>query len=196
MAHFENNLIAGLGPQPADMQAQGVPPFWASNIKHDNVDAVAAKVAEAGGTVLMPPMDIMDSGRMLMAVDPTGANFGVWQPNQHIGAWHVGFSPQWITREYLARRGKSTFERSKLMEARCPLLGLHPEKIQVEGQTVGSWFFDVSSQLRFIDRPTLWEATSAMTFISPAKRGWGASPVLRSCGRKAAVTYQRRPSDS
>jgi hypothetical protein len=26
-------------------------------------------------------------------------------PNQHIGAWQVGFMPQWIAREYLARRG-------------------------------------------------------------------------------------------
>src|SRR5690606_24877693 len=27
-------------------------------------------------------------------------------PNQHIGAWHTGFMPQWLAREYLARRGK------------------------------------------------------------------------------------------
>ena len=26
-------------------------------------------------------------------------------PNQHIGCWQVGFAPQWIAREYLARRG-------------------------------------------------------------------------------------------
>ncbi|MFW6306621.1 MAG: DUF4914 family protein, partial [Bacillota bacterium] len=26
-------------------------------------------------------------------------------PNQHIGAWKVGFMPQWVTREYIARRG-------------------------------------------------------------------------------------------
>lgn len=86
MAHFAGNLIAGLGPQPPDMQEQGVPPMWSSYVKHDNVDAIAAKVTEAGGTIMMPPMDIMESGRMLMAVDPTGAAFGVWQPNQHKGA--------------------------------------------------------------------------------------------------------------
>ena len=26
-------------------------------------------------------------------------------PNQHVGAWHTGFMPQWLAREYLARRG-------------------------------------------------------------------------------------------
>ena len=86
MAHFDNYLIAGLGPQPPDMQAQNIPPFWASYIKHDNVDAISVSVVEAGGKVLMPPTDIIESGCMVMAVDPTGANFGVWQPNQHIGA--------------------------------------------------------------------------------------------------------------
>jgi predicted enzyme related to lactoylglutathione lyase len=86
MAHFDGNLIAGLGPQSPDMAEQGVPPMWASYVKHDNVDAIAAKVTEAGGTLIMPPMDVMESGRMLLAVDPTGAVFGVWQPNQHKGA--------------------------------------------------------------------------------------------------------------
>ncbi len=31
-------------------------------------------------------------------------------PNQHIGAWKVGFMPQWIAREYLARRGVAKFK--------------------------------------------------------------------------------------
>ena len=30
-------------------------------------------------------------------------------PNQHIGAYKVGFMPQWIAREYLARRGGARF---------------------------------------------------------------------------------------
>ena len=29
----------------------------------------------------------------------------VLTPNQHVGAWRVGFMPQWLSREYLARRG-------------------------------------------------------------------------------------------
>lgn len=30
-------------------------------------------------------------------------------PNQHVGAWKTSFSPQWIMREYLARRGSNPF---------------------------------------------------------------------------------------
>jgi uncharacterized protein len=34
----------------------------------------------------MEPFDVFDSGRMLIANDPTGATFGVWQSGTHIGA--------------------------------------------------------------------------------------------------------------
>ncbi|MBK8987659.1 MAG: VOC family protein [Chloroflexi bacterium] len=78
--------VAGGGAMPPDMEAQGIPPFWASYIKHDNVDDIAAKITAAGGALIMPPMDVMEEGRMVMATDPHGATFGVWQPANHIGA--------------------------------------------------------------------------------------------------------------
>jgi hypothetical protein len=67
-------------------------------------------------------------------------------PNQHIGAWEVGFMPQWITREYLARRGGARFSADRLKPSRCPLLGYTPGTIIVEGSTIGSWFFEVDQQ--------------------------------------------------
>ena len=67
-------------------------------------------------------------------------------PNQHIGAWKVGFAPQWVAREYLARRGAARFRPGDLTPSRCPLLGYNKQTIQVEGQTIGSWFLDVSKQ--------------------------------------------------
>jgi len=42
-------------------------------------------------------------------------------PNQHIGAWRVGFMPQWVGREYLARRGVAKFRPDQLRPALCPL---------------------------------------------------------------------------
>ncbi|MCA9957211.1 MAG: VOC family protein, partial [Anaerolineales bacterium] len=55
-------------------------------VKHDNVDAVAPKISAGGGTLMFPPMDVMQYGRMLLVQDPEGAPFGVWQPAEHIGA--------------------------------------------------------------------------------------------------------------
>ncbi len=67
-------------------------------------------------------------------------------PNQNIGAWKTGFMPQWITREYIARRGGAKFGASQVRPSRCPLLGYTPGSIMVEGSTIGRWFFEVDQQ--------------------------------------------------
>jgi predicted enzyme related to lactoylglutathione lyase len=103
MAQIEGKNVAGLGPMGPDMEAQGIPPFWSSYIKHDDVDAVAAKAAEAGGNIMFPPMDVMDSGRMTIIQDPTGAAFGVWQPKEHIGAQLVNIPNTLVWNELQTR---------------------------------------------------------------------------------------------
>ncbi len=67
-------------------------------------------------------------------------------PNQHIGAWEVSFMPQWVTREFLARRNGANFTASQVKPCRCPLLGWAPSSIVVEGRPIGSWFFNVEKQ--------------------------------------------------
>jgi hypothetical protein len=67
-------------------------------------------------------------------------------PNQHVGCWEVGFMPQWITREYLARRGGAAFTKNQVAPSRCSLLGWNPSSIVVEGRPIGSWFFQVEKQ--------------------------------------------------
>jgi len=67
-------------------------------------------------------------------------------PNQHIGAWEVSFMPQWITREYLARRGGARFTEKQMKVSRCPLLGYTPGKMVMEGRSLGAWFFEVDLQ--------------------------------------------------
>ncbi|MCL2348468.1 MAG: DUF4914 family protein [Planctomycetaceae bacterium] len=67
-------------------------------------------------------------------------------PNQHVGAWSVSFMPQWIAREYLARRGTARFPADKLLPARCPLLGHTLKSMQVEGVTFPAWLLRVEEQ--------------------------------------------------
>ncbi len=64
----------------------GVPPHWQTYVSVEDLDATAAAFPAHGGSVLMPPMDIMDAGRMSMVQDPTGAVLGLWQAKQHLGA--------------------------------------------------------------------------------------------------------------
>jgi len=67
-------------------------------------------------------------------------------PNQHVGAWKVGFMPQWIAREYLARRGGAKFKPGQLTPARCPLLGYTLFQLHVEGRSIGRIFLHVEAQ--------------------------------------------------
>ncbi len=67
-------------------------------------------------------------------------------PNQYIGAFRVEFAGQWATREYLSRRGGLNFEKSKLEEARCPILGYVPANIKLHGTTVHRGFLHVNLQ--------------------------------------------------
>ena len=105
MFKLHGHNVAGGGQMQPDMQAQGVPSFWSSYVKHNNVDAIAEKVAAAGGNLMFPPMDVMQEGRMLMAFDPSGAIFGVWQPKNHIGADLVNIPGTLVWNELQTRNG-------------------------------------------------------------------------------------------
>ncbi|MCB8945450.1 MAG: VOC family protein [Ardenticatenaceae bacterium] len=105
MYQIDGHNVAGMGQMMPDMQAQGIPPYWSSYVNHSDADAIAAKVAEAGGSVMMPPMDIFDSGRMGMFQDPTGAVFGVWQPKEMIGAQVVNQANALVWNELQTRDG-------------------------------------------------------------------------------------------
>ena len=67
-------------------------------------------------------------------------------PNQHIGAWKVGFNPQWIMREYIARRGGVRFHKEELSASRCPLLGFSLNQLIIEGQKIEKGFLKVELQ--------------------------------------------------
>lgn len=67
-------------------------------------------------------------------------------PNQHIGAWRVGFFAEWITREYLARRGGVRFSKEELTKSRATLLGYSLKEFIFEGQEIDIGFVRVELQ--------------------------------------------------
>jgi uncharacterized protein len=75
--------VAGVGPA----QQPGQPPVWTTFLATDDLDRISAKVTDAGGTVLPPgKIEIGEFGTMIVATDPVGAVFGVWQSGTSIGA--------------------------------------------------------------------------------------------------------------
>ena len=66
-------------------------------------------------------------------------------PNQHIGAYHVGFMGEWLSREYLARH--NGFVREKhLVPARCPLFGYALDEMKLDGQFIRQTFLRPETQ--------------------------------------------------
>jgi len=67
-------------------------------------------------------------------------------PNQHIGAYKVGFMPQWVAREYIARRGSAKFKPEQLKSARCPLFGYSLETLKLDGTYIPMAFLQPETQ--------------------------------------------------
>jgi len=79
----EGDAVAGISGQMPGME--GHPAFWGVYLTVDDVDAVTAEVAGAGGRVEAQPFDVFDMGRMSAIQDPTGARVNLWQPGTSIG---------------------------------------------------------------------------------------------------------------
>jgi predicted enzyme related to lactoylglutathione lyase len=59
---------------------------WTTYVWVDDVDATAAKVRDAGGSVRVEPFGSLDGGRIAVIADPAGAALGIWSPGEHRGA--------------------------------------------------------------------------------------------------------------
>jgi predicted enzyme related to lactoylglutathione lyase len=83
MARIRGGDVAAISPIP-----EGAPPTarWDTYIWVESADETTAKVKQAGGEVLMEPMDVFEAGRTAVLSDPEGAVFCLWEPNQHRGA--------------------------------------------------------------------------------------------------------------
>jgi uncharacterized protein len=66
------DVVATVNPIPSDQP--DTPPHWSVTFAVDDADATAAKAAELGGTVVVPPFDA-PWVRMTIISDPQGATF-------------------------------------------------------------------------------------------------------------------------
>lgn len=75
MGALDAGQTAGIGGKQDPSQ----PSVWALYIGTDDVDALARRFAEEGGTVAAEPFDVGDQGRMAVFQDPGGAFISAWQ---------------------------------------------------------------------------------------------------------------------
>jgi uncharacterized protein len=82
VATFGGRNVAGIGPI---MGPAGTPSTWTTYFASADADAAAGRITAAGGQLLAEPMDVMEQGRLVVAMDVTGAAFGIWQARDHTG---------------------------------------------------------------------------------------------------------------
>lgn len=70
-----------------------LPPHWATYVTVKSADEAVRRVAELGGKVGCPPMDVPGVGRMAFIQDPTGAALAVFEPGAHRGVALQGPTP-------------------------------------------------------------------------------------------------------
>lgn len=124
--------VAGMGEMPEAMKAQRMPPVWSSYIHVNDINATVAKVAELGGQVTMPVMQILDYGWMTFFQDPTGGHVGLWQKNTHGGAEIIGVPGSYCWNELATRdldRAQEFFAKLLGWEYEDSTGGNHPYKI-------------------------------------------------------------------
>lgn len=80
IAAVGGHAVAGIGPMMGDSVTA-----WTLYFASRDADATQAAIIAAGGSVLLPAGDVGEAGRMLIAADPSGAVFGVWQASQMDG---------------------------------------------------------------------------------------------------------------
>jgi uncharacterized protein len=86
-AFSDGRNVAAIAPIPP---GQEMPAGWNAYFASANAGATAERIRAAGGRVTMEPMQIGDFGTMLMAEDPAGVPFGVWQEGSHTGFAKLG----------------------------------------------------------------------------------------------------------
>lgn len=87
LAVKDGSRVAGIGEGPP---APHRPVSWTTMLAADDVDLAAESVRECGGTVGIGPLNAGEDGRLAIAVDPSGAVFGIWQAGSFAGAEAAG----------------------------------------------------------------------------------------------------------
>ncbi|WP_405553343.1 VOC family protein [Streptomyces sp. NBC_01171] len=86
VCELHGRAVAGIGPATAP---EGIPEpstVWTTYLATADAVATQERIIAAGGEPFAPAVDVGNLGRMLLATDPQGAVFGVWQRGEFAGA--------------------------------------------------------------------------------------------------------------
>jgi uncharacterized protein len=139
VCELNGRAVAGIGAATA-AEGPEPPTVWTTYLATDDAQAAQEAVTRAGGTLLAPVMDVGGLGRMMVAVDPQGAVFGVWEPRDFSGAQVTGEAGALVWNELHTgdTAGAAAFYGEVFgMEIR-PMAGAEPyQELRIDGRAVG-----------------------------------------------------------
>lgn len=177
MALVRGKPVAGFGEMPRDVM---FPVVWTTYLATDDLDESIELIGANGGKVLVPEFDTGGPGRGAVAVDPSGAAFGLWEAGTHIGAYVVNEPGTVIWNELATRDAFSAAEFYQQVFG----LGLDPlpdfpyTQLKADGRVVGGIFgmaADIPAEI-----PPHWMTYFAVTNLEAAvdrARELGGIPV-------------------
>jgi uncharacterized protein len=75
---YTGGMMARKGPG----MPEGIPPHWQFYFTVDDIEAAQKRVVDAGGEIVLPPMDVPGGSRILQATDDQGGHFALMQGPQ------------------------------------------------------------------------------------------------------------------
>jgi predicted enzyme related to lactoylglutathione lyase len=137
-ALLRGKTVAGLmqsAPEQGQREAG-----WTTYLAADDADAIHKAVTENGGQPMIDVIDVMGEGRMLVAADPTGAAFGVWEAGRHRGSQLANEAGSVIWNELHtsdADRARAFYSAVFGLEIGEPFEGADYTTIKADGRDVG-----------------------------------------------------------
>lgn len=107
LALHEGHPVAGISRRP---DSATVPSQWTTYLRVDEIEAVAGALGAAGGQPLGRPVVLGSLARTLLARDPGGTIFGLWQPGS-LGGSGLLDSPGTLTWNELLTRSYDDVQR-------------------------------------------------------------------------------------
>jgi uncharacterized protein len=92
VARLDGDDVAGIAALPKSGAAE---PAWTTYVCVDELEPAARRAVEAGGRVIVAPLDAPPAGRLAVIEDSTGATIGLWQPGARAGAQRLNEPSAW-----------------------------------------------------------------------------------------------------
>lgn len=105
MMLLKDEPVAAITPMTPNSPA---PPHWNTYVTVASADETAQAITKAGGTIVAEPFDVLSSGRMAVASDPSGAFFSIWEPKEDIGARIVNEPGSMVWNELNTRQAEAS----------------------------------------------------------------------------------------